>query len=267
MATVILDIIEGSGLIETRDGLECERVFKVDTAEGDASGRLYAALRTSGVPQRGDAHPTIPGLRVDTRQASPESNDPEISVVRCQYRQLSQTDIEGATPSISVGTVVASETTSRDANGAIVATTETKARLDADGNVVGFDTLTRPVQVAVQRPMMTYHVTRKENASPEAKAQQYVGRAGAFNRQPDSAPNWLCTRIEGSSTDGGVTYDVDYEFTYNREGWDAKIETFRHKDVLTSGELVADVLRIQVYDVVSFSGLGLPAPSTVGVLL
>jgi len=112
MSTVQLDIIDGSGLTETRDGYEAVRVAQVTGIDATTDGAaLWAALDAGGMPKRGDEHPTIPGIFVDTRSASTEGSDSAVVRVTLTYRSLSSVELaDGGKPVMETGvTSVASK--------------------------------------------------------------------------------------------------------------------------------------------------------------
>lgn len=53
---------------------------------------------------------------------------------------------------------------------------------------------------------------------------QYVGKTNLdnqFNLAPHCPENtWRCNAIEGESNDGGITYEMEFEFEEAPEGWD-----------------------------------------------
>ena len=81
--------------------------------------------------------------------------------------------------------------------------------------------------VHVMRPHRTWVMTRLETADPGPKSAQYCG---AVNTEGGFAPGgadqaegtWLCTTLDGRSSDGGRTYLVTYEFEEKKKGWDPK---------------------------------------------
>ena len=55
---------------------------------------------------------------------------------------------------------------------------------------------------------------RRETTAPRAKAQTYVGCTNSDAFYGGTAGQWLCSRIEGTSNDEGLSWIVDYEFIF-----------------------------------------------------
>jgi hypothetical protein len=111
-------------------------------------------------------------------------------------------------------------------------------------------------------PNTTISVTRRESGSPGFKSRTYVGKvnAGSWSRDPGAlARTWLCTAITGRSTDGGSTYEVNYQFQYREETWDETVvymdtETGRPAVGITDGDGIEEYI---IYQTANFNALGL----------
>ena len=222
MATEVhAEVIEESSLRETENGYELDVAYRVEGIEAPTLDEMkYLALQE--VPSRGEPHPTLPisGLVVRSREAAAESND--LVSVTLQYRtQAADTQPQlGDDPQIEVGGRV----------------TQTQTNVDKDGNklLVSFSgdsdhlSIAETVAtVALQVPVFTLRITRRETQSPASKAATYVGRVNSVEWYGQPAHQWLCEAIVGRSDDGGDTYIVNHEFGYNEgesgNGWAAHV--------------------------------------------
>lgn len=230
--SVKLDIIEGR-VFEDANGIAVTRHAVVDGLSGSASERMHKALEMSGMPRRGDVHPTIAGLTVDTVEIRPYPGR-STSAVQAEivYRGAGGTSgaVDGD-PEFELGTVLVSKQTNRDAYGKLVVITWTIPQGTADGQLQSIRTARETPTLEVQAPLLTVRVRRTESSNPAEKSLEFAGSVGELGGKDASGPfggsggpKWLCSRIEGRSTDGGATWDVIYEFTYNPEGWAAQVE-------------------------------------------
>ena len=218
MATsLVSDIVDGASLTLTQQGnYQVTRVMILqDVVGASADAVLYAAVTDPLIPIRGTAHPSISGLSVDTITATPLDTG-NIQVVILYKNQTAETAPPDAqsTGQISVGATVQSKTLTVDANNNTMWLYYTKPDGSFDARIVG--------EVEVQLPQVALKFSRREVNSPEYNAIRFVGTVnnGFWHGQP--ARRWLCTRIEGTSTDG-LYYQTDYEFQLTLGGWDATL--------------------------------------------
>lgn len=226
MATVTEDNIEGGGLSVGPDGYVATRIFTVDGVTGDKKARMYNAILTAKIPRRGDLHPVIPGLRVDTLNAVPLSASQ--FRVTCVYKNLvGFSSPVNAAPTLAVGSSVTGTTTNK-AYGFVEGTGAVENGLmivkytatNDDGSTTE---KTQTGEIELQVPQTVYNLSRKEKGDPGNKALNFVGTVNSTTFRGWPARHWLCTRIQGQSQDGGETWQVDYEFQFNREKWDATV--------------------------------------------
>lgn len=253
MPTVHADIIDGPSLQITEDGYEVTRTFIVEGLSGNAHQRLYNATRVSGIPKRGDAHPSVPGIRCDTISASPEQRDTKVRIV-ATYRTLdADSSIEGAND-IEVRTSLTTKETDRDKDDVQMRVVHNLEQYDENGNRLRDKTIVQIPTASVQKPLVVYRVTRKEKAPPVRTALRYVGATG---RWAGGLATWLCTGITASSGDGGGTYDVSYEFTHDPAGWKFEATVYDENGQVYPG---ATVKEFDVYPGANFSELNVPPP-------
>lgn len=264
MATII-DIIEGSEVREGGEGYEATRIFVVEVAEGTAaSAKCYAALTASGIPARGEAHPTIPGLVAEQRSATPLAGKARNKIiVKIGYRVLSATDIADSGAAVmEVSATLSAETTSRDSQGRLIYTMQTLYELDADGSFKSAKTEYNLQQFELQVPTVVLTYKRKQTRNPARDALEFLGKVGDFRKttNPYTAP-WLCTSIEGTTENGGQTYDASFQFMFKKYGWLGRIPRIE----FVGGSVLAPKIDsrdwlVSLYEATSFAPLGLPSP-------
>jgi hypothetical protein len=253
MSASIADTIEGATLRQEDDGkISLTRTFIVTGLSGTASQRLYEALSVTGIPAYRAAHPTVSGLVCASREAV--AIDHEQARVVCTYKTLT---IQLATPSdtgdcqMTVGGSVQSQDTNLDYAGDVI---KVYYNTTADGT---------PVTVSVMKPQCSVRYSRLEPAAPYAKSMQYQGKTNSDTFLGEAAGTWLCTRLEGTSTDGGESFQVEYEFQFNPNGWDATViwtdpETGNPPyDVDDAVNHPHAMKTVQMYTQIAFSGLNL----------
>lgn len=263
MADVQLSIIDGSDLTETRDGYEATRVAKVTGIDGATDGAvLWAALDAGGMPKRGDEHPTIPGIVVDTRQAMPDLQDPAVIRVVLTYRSLSSVEIaDGGKPVMETGVTLTTEATSRDASGRSTYKVWQIRQYGSDGSLDAVTNAYELAQFERQMPQVVITFRRKMTTNPAKDATKYVGKVGSWDRADDGYAPWFCNAIRGTTQDGGASYDATYEFIGKPDGWYARIpRVLRTTDATGRPDLEQRDWLIALYEAVSFAPLGLPKP-------
>lgn len=244
--SVIKDIIEGDVVTRDRDGFTHRRYYIIDELTGEGAARKYNAILTPGVPVYGEAHPHIPGIVAVTFSA--ESIDSELARIVIGYKTPDVFDDEPDESSAGVIRVGGS-------------VQSTKTQFDKDGNqiVLTHNGVSQGGEIEIMIPQMVLGLERRESFSPAAKSRRFQGTV-------NNAPIWgygarelLCIRLEGTSTDGGVTYVVNYEFQYNPDKWDGSAifidsESGRPPVDVVEGEGVKTVRR---YPEESFNQIGI----------
>ena len=204
MASVILDIVDGSSARNTYAGLEMDRIAKVAGLTGIGSQRLIEALQVTGMPALGDAHPTVSNMYVAERH--PRAVKPAVVEVRLLYRSRKIVDIHHV--SIEVGTALKSVERNRDKDGKDMTVT--------------YNGTSQGLTITDEVPVSTMVCQRTESRSPGYISRLYVNKVNSvvWNLDPSSAAReWKCQRIVGVSEDLGATYDVTYEFQHDIDKW------------------------------------------------
>lgn len=226
MAIVTSDIIDGSTYTKDANGITVTRRFLVDGVPPDQKRGMYLAVTQPSIPNRGDYHPAFPALRADTISATPANSNTQFWV-NVTYKSMNYQNLppDATQPAqVSVGGVVQSVQTSYDVNGNLMALSFDYASKDANGNPT-VTTLPQTGTVSIQVPCFSIKYSRKETGSPLNVAAVFSGRINSVSFAGQDAGQWLCTHIEGVSKDGGLTYDVSYDFQLapSALGWVATV--------------------------------------------
>lgn len=233
---LIADVKEGD-LDVTSDGLRTTRTFFVTGLAGAAHARLYNASITSGVPRRGEPHPSIPLIYVTDVKVSVDEVGAKVAVTYAQPTYQQREPNETEKPTIQVGSTVQESTTSKDKDNKLIKVNFSYKPVDEDGNQGALVTDEYVPVLSIQVGQAAIEYQRQESNNPLPKAIKYVGKVNSILIGGFAARTLLCTGIEGQSNDGGVTYSVSYRFQYNPKTWDAEfyyIDTESgqpHKDV------------------------------------
>ena len=218
MATVHGPSIDAASATKDREGWrEVSCLYKVQGVAGSGLAVMTNALNASGIPRMGQTLAGFEGL-VCTEQA-PDAQGGGVVNVRCRFERIGYEDAtvdEGPGQArIRVGSSLQQVTTSKDVDGGQIAV-QWPDKPDQGGTVT------------VGRPHTVIHVLRREYGSPLVNSKAYVGKTNLPNQfrlgGPCAVNTWRCNSISGDSSDGGRTYDVEYEFEYAPEGWDQTVE-------------------------------------------
>lgn len=268
-AVATVDITDGPSVELTKDGYRAVRVAKVSNLKGDGAARLFWAINAVGVPKYGELHPVITNLpvsRVHAALASEGTTD--IAIVTCEYffpvgGNLHFANIEGiresSLPQLEITSTVQSARTQFDYQGNQILLDY--IREDPD-NETSTPLPTQSGDVEYQLPMMVFRFSRREPANIYIgdRARDYVGKVNSVAIFGESGTRfWLCTRIDGVSDDGGLTYNTAYEFQRHPDTWDATVvyvdpDTGRPVANAVPGQSLKTV---QIYQAVDFEELGL----------
>lgn len=231
--TITRDLLEDATLVLDENGGSLTRAHLLEEVPGGPDEQLWNAVIDPRIPRYGEPHPVVPGLRV-TNIAASSWDDGQVKVVITYSRPSSEEDTPyepdtgpAADPegrgTMSLSATVQDVETQRALDGAALLVLYTGELTDEDGNPVEVENDPQVATVTVGRPMAVVTFTRKETASPIANAMVFVGainsgRLGIFPPQ-----TLLCSRIDATTSDDGLTFDVSYEFQFNRETWTAFI--------------------------------------------
>lgn len=248
----------GCRISDGDDGVTVLEVWHVDGLSGAAASIQYAALNASGVPQKGEGHPYVPDVFVRSRDAENIAPD----TVRLTITWTPRNGISGQPDETDPGVLTISS--------ALVTTT---TEVDRDGNAITVSYtpttgeragITDPQggSVELQVPQLVARLERRERFAPTTKAATYTGRVNAGNWNGYPPRTWLAMPIEGTTSDGGLSYQVRYEFIHRPETWDARVAYIDPVTGKRPPDLVADVgiKSVRVYPEADFGPLGITLP-------
>jgi len=224
-------LLEDSGGTNSGEGIEITEAYMVEGIGGNPQDKTAIALTAPDIPQLGDPHQGSATAGLSCVNQSVSFKGPTQAKVVCTFRiprvfagepPAGDTGAIGAVVdlgTISVGATSATRESFEDIQGDRMIVSHIVAKDDGLGGTT--DELVEQVRSAsIAEPQTVLRVTRLEIGSPDVIAREYVG---TVNDKPigklDPAGVWLCTRIDGTSNDGGKTYSVTYEFQRNRLPW------------------------------------------------
>jgi len=248
---VIKDVLKLSGASNSGQGLVAKRGFVVTEIGGTPEQKIEIILTLPGIPKLGESHPTLTGLACTSQDISFIDSEKAQVSIGYEIPKFEQGDLpEGSAGELSEpgeaegggasaspgasGTIEVSSagsdievTLDKDGQEMIVAhEVETSgAALDEAGNAIAgqFDLFPTRVeqkltaQISVPQPIL--RIIRMQKGSPDQTARLFVGKVNSRFIGDDPPLTWMCTRIDGVSSDGGETYRVTFEFQYNSRLW------------------------------------------------
>ena len=225
--TVVTDLLAKATISHDENGWHATRAFHVSGFNHpDATGRPYLATLAAGVPRRGDTHPVIPDLQVSS--ITTQTIDTEQYEVVCNYGLLTANQLpidDFAIPQIEVSTTLQTRQRALAYDGAgnkvVMKVSYTFLPASGVGPPGPNDIVKQFAVVEVQVPMTIVRYRRRETTSPGDKSKFYVGKINATPVFNDGVGMWLCTELDGASTDGGASYNVSYGFQRNPDTWAA----------------------------------------------
>ncbi len=250
------DLIENATVSKNEVGFEATRAFQVSGLAGNRAARMFAAILAPGVPRRGTPHPVVPGIRADVVDAT--AQDQGNALVTVRYRKLDsdeEEEDEAAAPKITISAGLTRTRSQFDFEGKQILLQHTFNR----GTPQFRKSEPQPGFVEILIPTVSVQFSRRESVSPGRKALDNVGKVNSRLFFSFQKRHWLCTRIDGNSQDGGVTYNVLYEFQLNRLTWDATVAYFDKERNEHPPDLVdkEGIKTVQIYEEADFGKLNL----------
>lgn len=266
MSTVEANLLDGWTIEDGTSGFSETRVYDVYGLAGDVSARMYAALNDPAIPARGDPHPIVAGILVTRRSATPleKADAARVSVTYSRPSSNIASNEPGEDPGvIEIGATLQNATTVLDNEGNQVRVQYTEEETDEVTGDITYTTLSQGGVAEYQQPVVLLSETRLESAPPLELARAYVGTVNRTRIWGYGAEQLLCTRIQGVSSDKGITYEVSYEFLANSVDWKAEFtyldeDTGRPPDDLVTG---VGIVRASVYPLADFRKLRLSFPN------
>lgn len=251
MATCQLDYVDfrPAGEVDEKGWLTIERGARVTNVSGTGTQKLKNALRHVQIPDIGDEHPTIAGMRVTKYSPSLSADSADTVDVRIIYERKGEYDDPDYTD-VEVGSSVTQADTNKDHTGTLLTATYTPTG--------GGPTVTSSPTLPKYIPQTTVTYSRTESSGPLTKSKNYVGKMNSGAWAGGAAKTWLCTGIVGRSSDGGRTWRVTYTFEYKSDTWDGEWFYFAE-----DGHVPSDVnistgngyLLAQIYQTANFGSL------------
>lgn len=266
-----IDIVDGArGRKSQEYGWELERkaiVTGIDSTLAASARLLEAVLCTVGMPEIGDPHPNVAACIL--REIIPTAITSEKVELRLVYRERgadTQQDGEWPESTIEVGASAIQIQTSKDKDDTNISVAYHYPDEEKFGEWKNA-TFTTDEVVGKMIPNNTIVVSRRETTTGDFLnwlGKNYVGKinyAGWYLAPGDAAGTWLCTAIRGRSYDGGVTYDVEYNFQYRADAWTENVKFIDH----FTGKPPADVIKaagggditVDIYEKANFNNLRL----------
>lgn len=229
VASVLLDREEGS---RAERGTAGSRVIRIAHVQGltasTGTEKLWEATTASdgvtSIPAVGDAHPSSSTMKV-TRVSAEPLGPADAARVVIEYEFTPATGAGGGAPDPGDGSI---------SDGVIqvgASTTTVRTQLDKDGAPLEVtfsawtktDETTQIGEAEIEVPQPVLRRVRTETVEPSATKLGYVGTVNNATIWGYAARTLLCRRIEGVSTDGGLTWEVTYEFQLRPQTWDQQI--------------------------------------------
>ena len=248
-----ISLVDGCTATETPDGWEFHAVIPVTGVTGTGMQQLVNAVHAAGIPPLGARLAGWPMATLVSRTPVPLGKGQfRVALV---YKDQGELD-DPADQSIEVGTSLRSEMTNRDLDGSLIE--------------VRYGGKKQSGEVAIDTPASTMRVHRTESANPQYKSAYYTGAVNstAFalaHPHMNTPGSWRCNLILGSSSDGGRSWEVDYEFEYDVAGWEEEVayldpETGRIPDGVIDGDgatQAAAIKTVKKYEALDFNALRL----------
>jgi len=258
--SVELDKMQGHNVVQSENGWELTRMAIVKGVTGDGDERLVNAIvsaevRTAGMPTIYDEHPAVPAAIL--RELRPRPIDSETVEVTLVYRSNGFVSFPKNAAQITVGASVQQVSTNRDKNNADLSVSHTWTTAEKDKHGVSPTTSpdTQGGEITVFKPQTTFDYAIRQNYAPDAFSLSYVGKVNSSTWKGGSAGTWLCTSINGRSSDNGSTYDVTYSFQYQAAGWNP-FYFYRMPDGRPPAVTDANSLKqVSYYETADFTGM------------
>lgn len=218
--------------------------YLVEDVTGAGARTLMEVLRAPGLPRRGDPFDGNDALFVRTLNVTNIEDCTTKWEVVVEYGWPetiggpfdNPPDAE-AVPMLEIDSTVVIKRTNIDVDGNLIRIEGYHASIyDDDGLPIGSKAEAEPIQggmVDVPVSLTVLRYSRREppvdnrNRGVAFKSMLYTGKT---NIEPIDASGtgqwadphtWLCTRLGAVSDDGGLTFNVTYEFTFNPDKWRA----------------------------------------------
>lgn len=256
MATVIEDLMSGARATTDEQGMSVTRVFLIDDLTGPASTKMAQALSQTGIPRRGQPHPTIAGLsafQIDYEPISPTQIRVEV-IYRAPDIRFTVGDLNYE--QISIDAVTELQQTQFDKDGRQMIVTARVEVEDENGNTELRD-VDQVVEADIEVPRKVIRVSSNLRANDAEVASAYVGTVNNANFKGYAPRTLLCTNYSVNTPDGSDTWTREIELVYKPDSWDLTAvfidpDTGRPQEGIRLGQ---GVRKFRIYREANFNGL------------
>lgn len=259
MTTVTSDTIGSGTISKGSDGVTTLlRVFIVEGVSGTATTRPATAFEATGIPDVGDQHPDYSAFYCHNK--TQEVLEPTTYRIKCEYKDSNNYRNVDSGSQVSIGATVQTQRTNKDKDGSVIQV----GSLDPDADPKPVETKTtkykQGAMVDKQVPVLALNYSRLETSDPTSTIKSYVGKRNSGSFNGFAAKELLCTRITARSNDGGNTYEMEYEFQYDPNKWDATV-TYIDPETGVPPQAVSGVTNgietFEIYDTADYDTLDL----------
>ena len=259
MTKIFEDVKGGSVNVSLKGGTKIVRKFIISEISGNRPDIIPNAVFASGVPKVGDIHPTVE-FQICTSITTEVIGAVEVAVNVTYSSAEFAVDEEAQvhiTISGTVQSVVTNEFFVSGEKQLMILEYEYPADEDPEGTAIAKKIVPT---ASKEQALIVVTLRRLESKTPLNKAAKFVDKTNSKTFLGTGKKTWLCTSINGVSSDGGKTYEVTYVFEYRREDWDVVL-AFTDKD---TGLIPIDVedqpeakKKFQLQDTLDFGNLNL----------
>ena len=221
---VTIDLVDGNQGRLTDAGWELIRIANVKNVSGVGSARLIIAAEAAGMPIIGDAHPSRNTAFLES--IDPLSTATDIVKLKLTYKERFDTF------QIQTSNDVIQDETNFDDGLGIGGDPENPRIIQVqytypddyeyDENLRELK-ITQSALVSKFVPQRRLVFRLRELFSPEDLAAVHVGTVNESLWRGGNTRTWLCTGIDGTTSDGGIHWDNVYSFQYKRDLWQAVV--------------------------------------------
>lgn len=255
---LLKDHVKGRGTGEkSQKGLErLTRAHRVTDIDAVGYDLIAQALLVDDLEEIGSEHPSVNGMFLNSIVPTIVANEVNAVDLSLQYELKPDPERPNDLAQIEVGASVTQADTNKDWEGTL---------LTASYTPTGSSTaIEEKPTVSKLFPQVTISYSRLETGFPGDTAKTYVGKVntGGWSIDPAStARQWLCTGIVGRSSDGGLTWSVNYTFEFNEGDWDTEWLYFdsdgKKPNDVKDTDPINGYLKAQIYEEIDFNGLNL----------
>lgn len=217
------DLLGGTITESLDSGTTATRRFLVTDVQGNAETKIRIAIELDGIPKLKELHPAYNDkVKVESKEARSLSPT-QIEVVVNYAKIVDENDSQ-----ISVGSTVQLERTNfaRKTKDSKTRDVQIILKHTFDEGTDGERVETQTAEVDTQEPNATAVFRSKINFRLDLIIQMFQ-QVGTVNKskflEDGDFRQWLCTGISAESSDGGINFDMTFEFQRKIPTWDATV--------------------------------------------